>query len=147
MQGVLEVETHPVVAGRYGDFASLRWLRDAAIAAIRLEQVYRILGIVSRGWDLKLYTPGTLRVRHVCVVRAGDGVCRGSSFVGSHPYDIAVEGANMWVGNFESNSVSGLRASDGFHVMTPTSGTGLQVIACDGAFMWVANLDGSVSKR
>ena len=44
--------------------------------------------------------------------------------VGVNPHGIAFDGANMWVVNYGSNSVSVLRASDGFHVMTPTVGTG-----------------------
>ena len=42
--------------------------------------------------------------------------------------------------------MSVLRASDGFHVMTPTVGTNPVAVAYDGANMWVTNQgDGTVS--
>jgi hypothetical protein len=63
--------------------------------------------------------------------------------VGFSPTAIAFDGANMWVANSDSpngsGSVSVLRASDGFHVMTPTVGNFPDAIAFDGANMWVAN--------
>jgi len=66
----------------------------------------------------------------------------GSTFaVGTDPYSIAFDGANMWVANDGSNTVSVLRASDGYHVMTPTVGSHSWGIAFDGANMWVANAD------
>jgi len=73
----------------------------------------------------------------------------GSTFsVGNNPQALAFDGANMWVANSGSGTVSVLRASDGYHVMTPTVGSLPVGIAFDGAFMWVAN-NGSdtVSKR
>jgi len=67
----------------------------------------------------------------------------GSTFpVGTGSLAIAFDSANMWVANYNSNTVSVLRASDGYHVMTPTVGTYPHGIAFDGANMWVAN-DGS----
>ena len=67
----------------------------------------------------------------------------GSTFpVGTGSFALAFDGANMWVTNYNSNTVSVLRASDGYHVMTPTVGTYPHGIAFDGANMWVAN-DGS----
>jgi hypothetical protein len=73
----------------------------------------------------------------------------GSTFpVGSTPIAIAFDGVNMWVASYGAGTVSVLRASDGFHVLTPTVGASPSAIAFDGAFMWVANyLDGTVSKR
>jgi hypothetical protein len=59
--------------------------------------------------------------------------------VGSTPLAVAFDGANMWVVNLLGNSVSVLRASDGFHVMTPTVGQFPAGIAFDGANMWVTN--------
>ena len=64
----------------------------------------------------------------------------GSTFgVGSSPQALAFDGANIWVTNNSSNTVSVLRASDGYHVMTPTVGSSPQALAFDGANMWVAN--------
>jgi hypothetical protein len=59
--------------------------------------------------------------------------------VGSDARSIAFDGTNMWVANFYSNTLSVLRASDGFHVMTPTVGAVPWGMAFDGANMWVAN--------
>jgi hypothetical protein len=49
--------------------------------------------------------------------------------VGGGPEFIAYDGNNIWVTNTDSKSVSVLRASDGFPIMTPTVG----------ANVWVAN--------
>ena len=66
--------------------------------------------------------------------------------VGLAPSSIAFDGANMWVTNAGSRSVSVLRASDGAHVMTPSVGMGPVGIAYDGMNMWVVNRwSGSVS--
>ncbi len=43
--------------------------------------------------------------------------------VGSAPVGIAFDGTNLWVANSGDGTVSVLRASDGFHVFTPTVGT------------------------
>jgi len=68
--------------------------------------------------------------------------------VGAYPSAIAFDGANMWVANNGSSSVSVLRASDGFLVRTVNVGSNPYAIAFDGAFMWVANISSSsVSKR
>jgi hypothetical protein len=66
--------------------------------------------------------------------------------VGLAPSSTAFDGANMWVTNAGSRSVSVLRASDGAHVMTPTVGVGPVGIAYDGINMWVTNYsDNTVS--
>ena len=61
--------------------------------------------------------------------------------VGSGPTLIAFDGANMWMANNFSGTVSVLRVSDGFHVMTPTVGAGPYGIAFDGSNMWVTNFN------
>lgn len=58
---------------------------------------------------------------------------------GNQPYRIAFDGVNMWVTNRLSGSVSVLRASDGYHVMTPTVGAEPVGIAFDGVNMWVTH--------
>ena len=67
----------------------------------------------------------------------------GSTFgVGSSPQALAFDGVNMWVANYgpgNGTTISVLRASDGYHVMTPTVGLRPQALAFDGANMWVAN--------
>jgi hypothetical protein len=66
----------------------------------------------------------------------------GSTFaVGARPWALAFDGVNMWVTNIWSDTVSVLRASDGYHIMTPTVGSGPNALAFDGANMWVSNAD------
>ena len=59
--------------------------------------------------------------------------------VGAAPNGVAFDGANIWVANFSSNTVSKLRASDGAPLGTFTVGTFPYGIAFDGANIWVAN--------
>ena len=54
-------------------------------------------------------------------------------------YGIAFDGANIWVSNSESNSVSKLRASDGSIVGTYSVGANPLELAFDGTNIWVAN--------
>jgi DNA-binding beta-propeller fold protein YncE len=42
----------------------------------------------------------------VTKLRASDGVVLGTFAVGSSPGDVAFDGANIWVANYLSNSVS-----------------------------------------
>jgi len=80
--------------------------------------------------------------------------------VGLYPYGVAFDGANVWVTNFDSNTVTKLQASDGTcnGVANPP---GSDVAACsfavgsfpigvafDGANVWVTNAgSGTVAKR
>ncbi len=58
------------------------------------------------------------------------------------------DGANIWVTNFSSNTVTKLRASDGALVGTFGVGKFPAGAAFDGVNVWVANLGGNtVSKR
>ena len=67
--------------------------------------------------------------------------------VGSAPSGIAFDGANIWVTNYWSNSVTKLRANDGANLGTFTVGELPAGIAFDGANIWVANeVSGNVSK-
>jgi len=59
--------------------------------------------------------------------------------VGSSPFGIAFDGANVWIANFSSNNVTKLRANDGASLGTFTVGTSPSTLAYDGANMWVAN--------
>jgi DNA-binding beta-propeller fold protein YncE len=68
--------------------------------------------------------------------------------VGSSPYGIAFDGANIWVANTDSNNVTKLRAGDGTVLGTYAAGNVPSGIAFDGANIWVANSGGStVCKR
>ena len=60
---------------------------------------------------------------------------------------VAFDGANIWVANQFSASVSKLRASDGMTLGTFTVGNNPSSVAFDGANIWVANQsDNTVSK-
>jgi hypothetical protein len=68
--------------------------------------------------------------------------------VGTYPYGIAFDGANIWVANTDSNSVSKLRPSDGAVLGTYAVGSWPHGIAFDGAKIWVANSGtNTVSRR
>jgi IPT/TIG domain len=59
--------------------------------------------------------------------------------VESGPFGIAFDGANIWVANSGSNSVTELRSSDGANLGTFNVGAGPLGIAFDGANIWVTN--------
>ncbi len=59
--------------------------------------------------------------------------------VGSQPHGIAFDGTNIWVANYNSNSVTKLNASDGSTVGTYTVGSYPECVAFDGTNIWVAN--------
>jgi len=59
--------------------------------------------------------------------------------VEAEPHGIAFDGANIWVTNSGSNSVSRLRAADGLLSGTYKVGSGPEGIAFDGTNIWVAN--------
>lgn len=62
-----------------------------------------------------------------------------SYVVGSNPYGIAFDGANMWVALNSSGSVAKLRTSDGAVLGTFATGTNPVGVAFDGGYVWVAN--------
>jgi len=67
--------------------------------------------------------------------------------VGSGPYAIAFDGANIWVANQSGDNVTKLKASDGSLLATYGVGSQPVGIAFDGANIWVANmLSRSVTK-
>lgn len=59
--------------------------------------------------------------------------------VGTSPFNLAFDGANIWVTNEGSGTISELRANDGGQVRTVPVGTNPKGIAYDGANIWVAN--------
>jgi YVTN family beta-propeller protein len=67
--------------------------------------------------------------------------------VGKNPQSLAFDGANIWVSNAGSKSVTELQASTGTVLGTFTVGTVPTGVAFDGANIWVANYgSNSVSK-
>ena len=75
------------------------------------------------------------------------GPCSALSPWGEDPYGVAFDGANIWVANENSNTVTKLRASDGALLDTFPVGHKRYRIAFDGVNIWVANGgSGTVSK-
>jgi uncharacterized protein (TIGR03437 family) len=67
--------------------------------------------------------------------------------VGSGPYGLAFDGANVWVANAYSNTVTKLRANDGTVLGTFDVGIGPLLLTPDGANIWVTNnTSGGVTK-
>jgi hypothetical protein len=59
--------------------------------------------------------------------------------VGSAPYGVAFDGANIWVANGGSSSLTKLRASDGTNLGTFDVGASPRSVAFDSANVWVVN--------
>ena len=71
----------------------------------------------------------------------------GTYSVGTNPFGVAFDGANIWVTNSYDNTVTKLRASDGSLMGTYSAGSHPCGIAFDGANIWVTNSgDGTVTK-
>ena len=67
--------------------------------------------------------------------------------VGFYPYGVAFDGANIWVTNSGSVSVTKLRASDRTVLGTYNVGLNPRGVVFDGANIWVVNYDsGTVTK-
>lgn len=67
--------------------------------------------------------------------------------VGSVPFGIAFDGANVWVVNFDSNNVTKIRTSDGANLGTFGVGSHPMNAAFDGASIWITNsTDNTVTK-
>ena len=69
--------------------------------------------------------------------------------VGASPLGLAFDGANVWVANWGSKSVTKLRANDGGTVCTysyTTSGANPAGVAFDGANTWVSAGDNTLTK-
>jgi DNA-binding beta-propeller fold protein YncE len=60
---------------------------------------------------------------------------------------MAFDGANIWVANYGSNTLTKLRASDGSLVTNFAVGTNPDGIAFDGVNIWVANLGSDTISR
>src|SRR5258708_14099856 len=67
--------------------------------------------------------------------------------VGTQPRGVCFDGANVWVANYGSNTVTKLRANDGSVLGTYNVGTQPANVAFDGANIWVSNFgSGTVTK-
>ena len=93
----------------------------------------------------------SLNPLQVALLRWYDANQAGNTFeVGNEPMGICFDGANIWVTNWVSGTVTKLKASDGSTVGTNTGGVdwGEPIGICfDGASIWVANsMDDTVTK-
>ena len=59
--------------------------------------------------------------------------------MGSYPRGLVFDGANIWVANDGSNSVTKLRASDGQVLGTFDVGSGAEGMVFDGTSIWVSH--------
>lgn len=59
---------------------------------------------------------------------------------GVGPRGVAFDGANIWVANYDSNTVTKLNAATGGSIGTYAVGTNPYGVAFDGANIWVANI-------
>ena len=84
----------------------------------------------------------------IALLRWYEASQNGASFaVGSAPFGVAFDGANIWVANFGSGNVTKLRASDGANLGAFGVGSAPFGVAFDGANIWVANFgSGTVTK-
>src|SRR6202035_3883971 len=57
--------------------------------------------------------------------------------VGSQPYGLCFDGANLWAANFGGNTVTKVRANDGAVLGTFTVGSQPYGVTYDGASVWV----------
>ena len=67
--------------------------------------------------------------------------------VGLAPFGLAFDGANIWVANSGSDTVTKLRASDGVVLGTFSVGDNPSCIAFDGANVWITNSLGNSVTR
>jgi hypothetical protein len=63
--------------------------------------------------------------------------------VGKEPRGVCFDGANIWVANYGSNTVTKLQANDGTVLGTYAVGTEPANVAFDGANIWVTNYGSS----
>jgi len=86
----------------------------------------------------KSTSPGNLT--QIALLRWYEANESGTTFnVGNYPRSVAFDGANIWVTNYYSNTVTKLRASDGDVQGTFNVGSNPYGVAFDGANIWVAN--------
>ena len=73
---------------------------------------------------------------------ASTGATVGTYAVGTSPTGVAFDGANIWVANSASHSVTKLLASTGATVGTYQVGNNPYAVAFDGSNIWVVNNSG-----
>src|SRR5664280_1893628 len=89
-------------------------------------------------------SPETPNPLQVAILRWYPANTAGLQFaVGTSPIGVAFDGANIWVANSGSSTVTKLQANTGAVVGTFQVGAGPVGVAFDGANIWVANFDDS----
>ena len=83
--------------------------------------------------------PGVMNPQQVALLRWYAANLTANFAVGSGPYGVAFDGANVWVANAGSSSVTKLRASDGTNLGSFAVGGSPRGVAFDGAHVWLAN--------
>jgi hypothetical protein len=94
-------------------------------------------------------TSSTKNPLQIAILHWYDANQTASFAVGTSPLGVAFDGANIWVANVHSNTVTKLRASDGACVggqpaRTFPVGTNPEGVAFAGANIWVANAVGNI---
>ena len=106
-----------------------------------------VIASAAYGHALRTFGPSLiqgLNSQQVALLRWYPAIQTPMSFtVGTRPGALAFDGANMWIANYGSGTVSVLRANNGELVRTCTVGRSPTGIAYDGANMWVTNGDDS----
>jgi outer membrane protein assembly factor BamB len=92
--------------------------------------------------------PGVgLNLLQIALLRWYGANTSGHSFPAGSPVGVAFDGANIWVSNFNSNTVTKLQTSDGANLGNFPVGTAPVGVAFDGANIWVTNKsDNDVTK-
>ena len=66
---------------------------------------------------------------------------------GTNPAGLAFDGANIWVTNWGSNTLTQIRASDGMVLGNFPTGLNPVGVVFDGAHIWVANSGSNTISR
>jgi hypothetical protein len=78
--------------------------------------------------------------KQIAMLRWYDAVETGKTFpVGTNPGDIAFDGTNMWVCNYNADKVTVLQSNNGVVAATYATGWAPDGIAFDGKHMWIVN--------
>ena len=105
-----------------------------------------VIASAAYGHALRTFGPSLIQgpnPQQIALLRWYPAIQTPMSFtVGTRPGALAFDGANMWIANYGSGTVSVLRANNGELVRTCTVGRSPTGIAYDGANMWVTNGNG-----
>jgi hypothetical protein len=133
-----------------GKFAVLAIVLGALVTGLRLP---RLLGqndgapVAPQAAPSTGVTSSKLNPFQIALLHWENANQQASFAVGTTPAWAAFDGANLWVTNSASKTVTELRGADGFTEGTFTVGSNPMGVACDGTNIWVANeADGTMTK-